>query len=61
MATKPKYHVKQAVTVDLGTEGGAVKFTAGDHSPKDDHEAEALEHLVMIKAATRVRAPKEEE
>lgn len=54
MATR--YKLAQAATVDLDDGRVVAKFTAGEHTPKDDAEAEALEHLVSVGAATRVKA-----
>jgi hypothetical protein len=51
-----RYKLAQAATVDLDDGRVVAKFTAGEHTPKDDAEAEALEHLVSVGAATRVKA-----
>lgn len=52
MATK--YHLDDPATVDLDDGRVVAKFAAGDRTPKDDVEAEALAHLVAIGVASVV-------
>lgn len=52
MATK--YHLDEPATVDLDDGRVVAKFAAGDRTPKDDTEAEALDHLVSVGLATIV-------
>ncbi len=51
-----KYRVSEATSVDLDAGRVRCDFPAGDCSPKNDSEREALEHLVSIGLAERVRA-----
>jgi hypothetical protein len=38
-----KYRLKEPASVDFGD--GYIKFTVGEHTPQDEAEARALEHL----------------
>jgi hypothetical protein len=49
-----KYHLDDPATVDLDDGRVVAKFAAGDRTPKDDVEAEALAHLVAIGVASVV-------
>jgi len=54
-----KYRLKEPASVDFGD--GYIKFTVGEHTPKDDAEAAALEHLAenCPKVCNRVKSKEE--
>lgn len=56
-----KYRLKEPGGVDWGDGRPAVEFPKGDVTPKDDAEAEALEHMAenVPQVVSRVRTPKE--
>lgn len=55
------YDVKTDSTVDDDSLGGRihVEFKPGKHTPKNEDEEYALERLVAVGAATRVKKAKE--
>jgi hypothetical protein len=50
-----RYRLKEPTSVDLDDGRVVCSFPAGDRAPKDEAETEALEHLVAIGIATRVK------